>query len=98
MPPTAFASTTPLDADECAAASVHYPQPSRLDEALKLPGPKAAKAAETLGLHTVGDLLEHLPRDSREARSVAELVRGERATVVVVVRSISSRSVRRRGM
>jgi ATP-dependent DNA helicase RecG len=51
-----------------------------------------------LGLETVGDLLEHLPRDRRKARTVAELAQGESATVVVEVRSISSRSVRRRGM
>ncbi len=63
-----------------------------------LPGAKAEQAALALGLHTVGDLLEHLPRDRREARAVAELVPQESATVVVEVRGISSRSVRRRGM
>ena len=67
-------------------------------EPLKVRGQKAQKAAETLGLRTVGDLLEHLPRDRREARTIAELVPGETATIVVEVRSISSRSVRRRGM
>ncbi len=51
-----------------------------------------------LGLQSIGDLLGHLPRDRREARSIAELRQGESATVVVEVRSISSRSVRRRGM
>jgi ATP-dependent DNA helicase RecG len=65
---------------------------------LKLRGQKAQLAARHLGLATVGDLLGHLPRDRREARAIAELVRGESATVVVEVRSISSRSVRRRGM
>src|SRR5437879_8236665 len=39
-----------------------------------------------------------LPRDRGGARPVAGLVPGESATVVVEVRSISSRSVRRRGM
>ena len=66
--------------------------------ALKFHGRKAQHAAEVLGLETVGDLLEHLPRDRREARAVAELTPGEAATVVVEVRSISSRPVRRRGM
>ncbi|HWK18678.1 MAG TPA: ATP-dependent DNA helicase RecG, partial [Solirubrobacteraceae bacterium] len=47
---------------------------------------------------TVGDLLEHLPRDRRESRAVAQLVSGETATVVVEVRSIAARPVRRRGM
>ena len=58
----------------------------------------AAKGAERLGLHTVGDLLEHLPRDRQAARTIGELALEETATVVVEVRSITSRSVRRRGM
>jgi ATP-dependent DNA helicase RecG len=77
---------------------VRYPRPSTLAHALSLPGEKAQQAAVALGLETVGDLLEHLPRDRRKARTVAELAQGESATVVVEVRSISSRSVRRRGM
>ena len=51
-----------------------------------------------LGLSTIGDLLEHLPRDSREARTVADLRADEQATVAVQVRTIRSRPVRRRGM
>ena len=98
MSATAFASSRPLEHDELQRAPVSYPRPSRLATRLELDGPKAEHAAEVLGLHTVGDLLEHLPRDRREARAVAELVRGESATVVVEVRSIASRSVRRRGM
>src|SRR5207302_11397269 len=74
------------------------PRPDCLDRPLDLPGAKAAHAAEALGLHTIGDLLEHLPRDRRRARTVGQLTPGEVATVVVEVRSISSRSVRRRGM
>jgi ATP-dependent DNA helicase RecG len=96
--PTAFASSRELGADELLTATVHWPRPSRLAKPLSLSGAKARHAAEVLGLHTVGDLLEHLPRDRREARTVADLVPGESATVVVEVRSISSRSVRRRGM
>ena len=99
MSATAFASSRPLDRSELAAAPVRYPRPSQLGVALKIDGgPKAEAAALTLGLATVGDLIEHLPRDRREARAVAELVPGETATVVVTVRSISSRPVRRRGM
>jgi ATP-dependent DNA helicase RecG len=98
MAATAFSSSDPLDDGELSAAPIRYPRPSRLRVPLKLPGEKAAKAGAALGLHTVGDLLEHLPRDRREARAVADLVQGERATVVVEVRSVSSRSVRRRGM
>ena len=98
MVATAFATSDPFGPDDLRAAPVRYPRPSRLRSALSLDGPKAQRAAETLGLHTVGDLLSHLPRDQREARAVAELVPGDSATVVVQVRSISSRSVRRRGM
>ena len=49
-------------------------------------------------LHDVGDLLEHIPRDRRAARTLRDLVPGEVATVVVEVLSIKSRQVRRRGM
>src|SRR5207248_7791226 len=55
-------------------------------------------AMESLGLHTVGDLLEHLPADRREARTISELAVGESSTVVVEIKRIASRSVRRRGM
>jgi ATP-dependent DNA helicase RecG len=95
---TAFASSRPLDDTELSAAPIRYPRPSRLEQPLAVEGAKAAHGAETLGLHTVGDLLLHLPRDRREARAVAQLVPGEVATVVVEVRSITSRPVRRRGM
>jgi ATP-dependent DNA helicase RecG len=96
--PTAFASVQPLDAGELLAAPVRYPRPSRLVRPLAIEGSKGQAAAASLGLNTVGDLLEHLPRDRREARSVSELVDGETATVVAEVRSIVSRPVRRRGM
>ncbi len=98
MAATAFATSRPLDPAELDAAPVRYPRPSALLEPLTLEGAKARQAAQTLGLLTVGDLLEHLPRDRREARAVADLVPGESATVLVAVASISSRPVRRRGM
>jgi ATP-dependent DNA helicase RecG len=56
------------------------------------------EALRSLGVCTVGELLEHLPSDSRQARTVAALGAGEQATVVVRVRAIASRPVRRRGM
>ena len=96
--PTAFASTDELDAAALSAAPVHWPRPSRLDEAVTWKPRPAAEAAEALGLTTVGALLDHLPRDSGEARTISELVPDETATVIVEVRSISSRPVRRRGM
>ena len=98
MTPTSFASSTPLARAEIEAAAVRYPRPSAIRVPLDVPGAKAEQAAAALGLNTVGDLLEHLPRDRRQARTVAELSPGETATVVVEVRNISSRSVRRRGM
>ncbi len=98
MAPTAFASSVPLEEAQLAIAPVRYPRPGHLAGRLKVDGVKAARAASALGLETVGDLLEHLPRDRREARAVAQLAPGEAATVVVQVRRISSRPVRRRGM
>ena len=79
-------------------APVRWPRPSRLQEPLDVPKGKLAEGLKTLGLTSVGALLEHLPRDSREARTVAALKTGEQATVAVQVRSIAARSVRRRGM
>ncbi|MGZ4169176.1 MAG: ATP-dependent DNA helicase RecG [Solirubrobacteraceae bacterium] len=95
---TAFSESRALAPDELAGAPVHYPRPSALAVRLSFDHAKAEKAAAGLGLVTVGDLLEHLPRDRRDARSVDQLVAGETATVVVEVRSMASRPVRRRGM
>jgi ATP-dependent DNA helicase RecG len=96
--PRTFAGAVPLTRAEMLAAPVRWPRPSRLAELLAAPTPKAAEGLKALGLHTVGDLLEHLPRDSREARAVGELRVGEQATVAVEVRSIAARPVRRRRM
>ncbi len=99
VPPTAFASSETLP-DEAlhAAGPPRYARPSRLRTPLPVTPAKAAAAAERLGLNTVGDLLEHLPRDRQDARTIAALSPEETATVVVEVRSIRSRPVRRRGM
>ncbi|HTU83930.1 MAG TPA: ATP-dependent DNA helicase RecG [Solirubrobacteraceae bacterium] len=98
MVATAFASPVPIAELDLRDAPVRYPRPSKLSGELRLEGAKAQRGADALGLHTVADLLMHLPRDRREARAVAELVPGDSATVVVQVKSIASRSVRRRGM
>ena len=73
------------------------PEPSHLSEEVTLPG-KPGKALESLGIETVGDLIEHLPREhvEREGRKVADLRPGERAAVAVVVRSVSVRPMRNR--
>src|SRR5689334_4374375 len=94
--PTEFASHAPLP--DVAALAPRYPKPSRLDLAVAFPGEKAEKAAEKLGIGTVGELLDHIPRDRRAARLIGELAMDEVATVVVQVLSITSRPVRRRGM
>src|ERR1700745_1028721 len=98
MASTAFATSRPLAQDELDAPPVRYTRPSELARPLSLQGAKSQEAAQTLGLNTIADLLEHLPRDRREARAVAEMQGGEGAPIVVQVRSISTRPVRRRGM
>jgi ATP-dependent DNA helicase RecG len=97
-PPRAFASTHEPSRDELIHAPVRWPRPSRLQVVLEPPSKKMAAGMRALGLETVGDLLEHLPSDSREARTVAALRAGEQATVAVQVRSIAARPVRRRRM
>src|SRR3954469_14637689 len=92
--PTEFASRNPLP----DGGEPRYPRPSRLETPLTMTHEKAEKAARKLELFTVGDLLEHIPRDRRAARTIDQLVDGETATVVVEVRAIKSRQVRRRGM
>ncbi len=82
---TSWTATTLL------AAPLRWPRPSALELALKVRPQKSADAAQQLGLHTIGDLLEHLPRDRRESRTIAALQPGDSATVVVEVRSITSR-------
>ncbi len=94
----AFAGRQELDIATLRDAPVRWPRRVRLDEPLIAPSPRAAEALEALGLRTVGDLLAHLPRAGGEARTIAALVPEETATVLVEVKSISSRPVRRRGM
>lgn len=96
---SAFASTSPLTRAELLRAPLRAPRPSRLEQPLARPAAKKlAEGLHTLGIETVGELLEHLPRDRREARAIAQLRPGEQATVAVEVESIAARPVRRRGM
>ncbi len=94
----AFASAEGLTEGELTGAPVRWPRPSRLAAPLDPAGKRMAAGLRALGLETVGELLEHLPADSREARSVAGLRAGEQATVAVEVRAIAARPVRRRRM
>ncbi len=86
-----FASNDPLPDD---APVRSYPKPSVLAEPVGGP-----KALEKLGIHTWGDLVEHLPhahRDRREVRPVADLAPGEEATVAVAVRGVTVKPMRDR--
>src|SRR2546425_3823192 len=80
------------------------PRPALLErplEALSGVGPATARAAARLGLHTLADLLEHLPFDHRDyerRRAVSELAIGDEATVPVVVCSARVHPTRRRGL
>jgi ATP-dependent DNA helicase RecG len=88
---TRFASKEPLPDDTPIRS---YPRPSVLAEPLSGP-----KALEKLGIHTWGDLVEHLPhahRDRREVRPVADLSPGEEATVAVAVRGVRVKPMRDR--
>jgi ATP-dependent DNA helicase RecG len=96
--PRAFAGSQRLAWEEMLGAPVRWARPSRLGAPLDLSTGKMSEGMAALGLGTVGELLEHLPRDHREARTVAGLRTGEQATVAVQVRSIVGRQVRRRGM
>ena len=95
--PRRFAGSEPVTLEALLRAPVRTPRPSRLARELGLGG-KAGEGAAALGLRTVGDLLDHVPRARREARTVGALAAGETATVLVEVRSIAARPVRRRGM
>ena len=88
----AFAADSDLSREEMLEAPVRWPNPAAWTAPLEVPGTKKAQAAaEQLGLDTVGALLEHLPRGRQTARTVAALVPGETASVIVEVRSIRSR-------
>ncbi len=97
---TRFGSTEAFGEEELARADLRsLPRASRLRVPFEVRGQKARRALSTLGLETVGDLLEQLPfrhEDRREARTIATLPAGEDATVIAVVRSISRRRVRGR--
>jgi len=93
--PTEFATCTPFTSPPATAGQT---RPSELDATTPVKGDRAQKAAEVLGIETLSGLFAHLPRDRREAQTIAALQPDETATVVVEVRTVTSRSVRRRGM
>ena len=91
--PTRFASAEPFTPEPGP-----LPRPSLLGEPLEVPK-RSQAAAEALGLHTTGDLLEHLPhthRDRSGVKPVAALGPGEKATIEVTVKSVNVRPMRDR--
>ncbi|MEA2475182.1 MAG: ATP-dependent helicase RecG [Thermoleophilaceae bacterium] len=96
--PFQFASSERFTDAELGEAPLRsIPRPSRLAEPLEARSKKAAAGLESLGLATVGDLLEHVPfrhEDRRDARPVAALGAGEEATVIVDVKRITNRRTR----
>jgi ATP-dependent DNA helicase RecG len=62
-------------------------------------GPPAAEALETVGVHTVRDLLHHYPRryiDRSQVSRIGELKVGTYATVIARVKRVHKRQTRRR--
>jgi ATP-dependent DNA helicase RecG len=104
-PPSAFGAGSAQERDALRAADLRSaPRPSLLAariETLKGAGPKLSAAAAEMGLHTVGDVLAHVPhsyRDRAAPLQLADLRIGEEATVEVTVRSARVRPTRRRGL
>ncbi|HUA12323.1 MAG TPA: ATP-dependent DNA helicase RecG [Solirubrobacteraceae bacterium] len=93
-----FGDARPLTRAQLLAAPVHWPRPSRLLEPVADVGKRGGAALGVLGIENVGGLLEHLPRASRGASTIADLRAGEQTTIEVEVRRISKRAVRRRRM
>ncbi|HEX8856247.1 MAG TPA: ATP-dependent DNA helicase RecG [Thermoleophilaceae bacterium] len=75
-----------------------WPRPLRLAEEPPLPK-RAREPAAAIGITTVGELLEHIPRahtDLRERRTIASIGIEEEATVEAQVRSASVKPMRNR--
>ena len=105
-PPRAFATGDPQDRAALAAAKLRsLPRPSRLAAkltTLRGVGPKLAATAADAEIATLGDLLLRLPhsyRDRSDVGRAAELKIGERATLMVEVRTQARlRPTRRRNL
>lgn len=95
--PCSLGSRTPFSREQLLGAPVGSPRPSALASPLERSAPKLAGALKSLGIATVGELIEHLPRELRASRSIQMLKVGEQATIAVQVSSIGRRTIRRRG-
>jgi ATP-dependent DNA helicase RecG len=70
-------------------------------ESLRGVGPKVAEQLGRMGLRTIRDLVEHIPRDYldwREADGFGQLLAGQEATVACTVERVSVRPTRRRNL
>jgi len=70
-------------------------------ESLRGVGPKVAEQLARMGLRTIRDLVEHIPRDYldwREADGFGQLLAGQEATVACTVERVSVRPTRRRNL
>ena len=94
-----FATTDELTLERRLGAELRsIPRPSLLATPLEAKG-KTEKGLATLGIETVGDLIEHLPHahhDRGDARAVATVGVGEDATIAVAVRSVAVKPMRDR--
>jgi ATP-dependent DNA helicase RecG len=99
--PTRFGTNEQLDKAEALAFPLRsLPRPRLLRQGLDVPK-RQQEAADALGLHTAGDMLEYFPhthRDRRDVRTIASLGIGEKATVAVAVRSVQVKPMRNRRM
>jgi ATP-dependent DNA helicase RecG len=87
--------------DRDARARRRRTDPEASVETLSGVGPKVAERLEKLGLRTVRDIVEHLPRaylDWDEAASFRDLSAGEEATVRCTLQRIRVRPTRRRNL
>ncbi|MBI4898003.1 MAG: ATP-dependent DNA helicase RecG [Actinobacteria bacterium] len=86
-----------LTREQLYAAPVRLPRPALLAAELDA-HPRTRDAAAVLGIHTIGDLLEHVPagHEFRATKAIAQLKAGDEATIEADVRSITVRQTRRR--
>jgi ATP-dependent DNA helicase RecG len=96
-PPGGLGSRAPLPREQLLGAAVRTPRPSALQSPVAGSSTKLAAALGSLGIATVGELIEHLPRRLRAGRTVEALKVGEQATIAVQVSSIQRRTIHRRG-
>ncbi|MFH1185366.1 MAG: ATP-dependent DNA helicase RecG [Chloroflexota bacterium] len=84
---------------ESAPGGKHSQTPAALSAPLTVlqgVGPKHAATLETLGLHTLGDLLYYYPRrydDYSQLKPIKSLWYGEQVTVIGAVQSVHSRPI-----